>query len=61
MDYVSSVTGSFDMATPLHFELFALPANGDLNYVFHISAMLISANLTHKYSHTKSTNRLEFS
>ena len=36
-------------------------ANGDLNYVFPISAMLICASLTHKYSQPKNANWLEFS
>ena len=36
-------------------------ANGDLNYVFPISAMLICASLTHKYSQPNNANWLHFS
>ena len=34
-------------------------ANGDLNYIFANSAMLICVILTNKYSHTKNANRLD--
>ena len=36
-------------------------SNGDLSYVFPISAMLIYASFTHKYGHTKNVNWLDIS
>ena len=60
MDYISAVTGSFNMASPLNFEPYAPPSEWRLDYVFPISAMLICASLTHKYSQPKNANWLDF-